>query len=61
VEEPVIEESVTEEPIADEPVIEEVKVEEPTTIPQPQVVQERPINRLTYASRNASNVSVQRI
>jgi hypothetical protein len=74
--EPVIEESITEEPIVDEtiieeikveepiveePIIEEVKVEEPTTITQPQVAQEKPINRLTYASRNASNVSVQRI
>ena len=58
-EEPVVEEVQVEEPIIEEPVVEEVQVEE--TVESTPTPVEKTINRLTYSSRNASNVSVQRI
>jgi len=58
-EEPVVEEVQVEEPIIEEPVVEEVQVEE--TVESTPIPVEKTINRLTYSSRNASNVSVQRI
>lgn len=60
VEQPVVEENKVEE-VVEETIVEEPVIEEITPTAQPQVTQERPINRLTYSSRNASNVSVQRI
>jgi hypothetical protein len=58
-EEPVVEKVQVEEPIIEEPVVEEVQVEE--TVESTPIPVEKTINRLTYSSRNASNVSVQRI